>query len=102
MSSFSKGDPELVGRESGSYRKSEEEDHVCIPGKLAKFKNSIHRSPLTVMQIEGPTQAWSSSGLGQTSRKKTKASAREQQSMSVFSLEVFGMQVSTVYPGYPD
>lgn len=50
-------------------------------------------TPLTSIQIEGPTQVWSSSGLGHTPRKKANASAREQQLMSVFSLEVFSMLV---------
>jgi len=55
---------------------------------------------LTVAQIVGPTQAWSSSGLGQTPGRKAKASTREQQFMSIFSLEVFGMLVSAAGLGY--
>ena len=55
-----------------------------------------------MVQIEGPTQAWSSSGLGQTPKKKVKASAREQQYMSVFSLEVFGMLVFVTNLGCSD
>jgi len=56
--------------------------------------------PLTPAQIIGPTQAWSSSGVGLTPGKKAKAPAREQQFMSIFSLEVFGMLVSPAGRGY--
>lgn len=55
---------------------------------------------LTAAQIVGPTQAWSSSGLGQTPGKKAKTSTREQQFMSIFSLEVFGTLVSAEGLGY--
>ena len=55
-----------------------------------------------IIQIVGPTPAWSSSGLGQTPGKRAKASAREQQFMSILSLEVFGMLVSAASPGRSD
>ena len=57
-------------------------------------------APLTIAQIVGPTQAWSSSGLGHTPGKRAKASAREQQSMSILSLEAFGMLISTANVGH--
>ena len=57
---------------------------------------------LKTTQIVGPTQAWSSSGLGQTPGKRAKASTRERQFMSVLSLEVFGMLVSGANLGYSD
>ena len=57
---------------------------------------------LTIIQIVGPTQAWSSSGLGQTPGKKTKTSAREQQSMSILSLEVFGILISSLIIAHSD
>ncbi|KAF9652022.1 hypothetical protein BDM02DRAFT_3153972 [Thelephora ganbajun] len=50
-------------------------------------------------QIEGPTQTWSSSGFGQTPGKKAKAPTREQQFMSILSLEVF---VATRDDRFPD
>jgi hypothetical protein len=62
-----------------------------VPGKPLHL--DIVTARLTTMQIIGPTQALSSSGLGQTPRKKMKASTREQQFMSVLSLEVFGTPV---------
>ena len=57
---------------------------------------------LTIIQIVGPTQAWSSSGLEQTPGKKAKSSTREQQSMSILSLEAFGMMVSPVNLRFSD
>jgi len=72
---------------------------VGITGKPSVFFAVVL---LTIAQIVGPTQTWSSSGLGQTPGKKAKTSTREQQFMSVLSLEVFGMLVSAVNLWYSD
>jgi DNA polymerase zeta len=79
-----------------------EKRKIMLTSQVINYRGSNAVVLLTTTQIVGPTQAWSSSGVGQTLGKKAKAPTREQQFMSILSLEVFGMLGSPTNLGFSD